>query len=796
MLMTRAANLPAILALAIGVIALDSPAFGDDAPELHLEPCEIELVDGRVVEGHLAVQFDLDDRLIVYAPRLASVRSFLKDHVHALTVDGQREQLNTKRALTDQDRKLLGRVEWPNAQPAEGRKPAYTTEQWDKPRQLLVWANPGHSGQFEKPANWLRNGEPMQQWPRAVGEHYGLIFFDGDTDILFPATSERYIVRPRSTSARPRHITAEAGVDAEVPLNNCTGNIWISSEAAFDGGGGATLGGDRHTVFINGTPYTGDPPTTPERFRELMESAESFGRKWIVRKEDVNASMTLIGSFASGDETHWSRGITILAENSVIAVGPRCVQSVGRDARLILKSGAVLGKRSGNQAYKNDMFVHGSLVAGTPDDPLQRDAFLGISIKDTKLRLASDRAKRFIGEDGPRGLTLAPGAQFEVHTAVPDKAKLVITWHGILGKSGNDDGTPPGYFEKLPEAERTINVNIFGDQALNDVVFDWVGKGDIRLLNADVRERWQRIGFGPHNTTEPDELFAHYKPGEGMAGQIARWREAETVSKWARLDLGKGARYPRVLPSGGTFAAGETVEVRLDALSNPEMRYTLDGGASEQGRVYDGPFELTETTTVKAGCYEYPPPRFTKRWGEVADTFNFLDEVHKPANPGSTSPGLSVRLYKDNNFKTLHSPSGEPIATQTLDRFVLKVPDGRMKERDGYLYTGYVEIDQPGVWRFYTETEAPSRLYIGDRLVVDNHRRYRYDWNPSGSPPLESWGSLKLEAGQHAIRVEYPRGAEFSGWPPWEPQEDEPFEVSYEGPGVEKQPIRADALSH
>jgi len=134
-----------------------------------------------------------------------------------------------------------------------------------------------------------------------------------------------------------------------------------------------------------------------------------------------------------------------------------------------------------------------------------------------------------------RGLTIAPGAQFQVHTADPDKARLVITWHGILGKNGNDDGTPPGFFEKMPESERTINVNIFGDQVLSDVVFDWVGKGDIRLLNPDVRDQWQRVSFGKHNTAEPDELFAHYKPNDKMAGQIGRWREADTVSKWARL---------------------------------------------------------------------------------------------------------------------------------------------------------------------------------------------------------------------------------------------------------------------
>jgi len=128
-----------------------SPAYAaDKAPALELKPCTIELVDGTKVEGQLAVQFDMPDHLIVYSPRLATVRSFLKKRVHAISVDGKREQLNAKRKLTDDEKALIGQTAWPDEPPAKGPKPAYTTEKWDKPRQLLVWANPGQSGRFEE----------------------------------------------------------------------------------------------------------------------------------------------------------------------------------------------------------------------------------------------------------------------------------------------------------------------------------------------------------------------------------------------------------------------------------------------------------------------------------------------------------------------------------------------------------------------------------------------------------------------------------------------------------------------
>lgn len=784
--------LTAVLALSPTVSAATPAAPAEpEWPALELAPCTVELVDGRQVDGKLAVQFNLSDHLVVYSPRLATVRSFLKKHIHALAVDGERRQLNPKRTLTAADRKLLGSVKWPDEPPVKGRKPAYTTETWDKPKRLLVWASPGKSGRFEDAKNWLVNGERMAEWPRPTGMHYGFVFFKKDgVDFLFPASSEDYTVRPRRTNARARHITTEAGANAQIRLNNCTGNLWVSADGSFNGGGGAQLGGRRHTFLLNGRPYVGEPPTTPQRFAELMASAKGFARKWVVRKEDPAASIHLIGTIRSGDETHWFRGVTVLTESSVVSIGPRCVQTIGTKATFIMKPGSVLGKNR-NQLYKNDMRVKGELLAGTPAQPLTRDCYLGISIKDSRGRSVAEAPRRY----GARGLTVAPGAIVEVHTADPAEARLIVTWHGT--EPGGDDGSRPGAYEKIPEAERTINVNLLGDQVLNDVVFDCVGQGDLRLLTPAIRRKWRRVGFGARNTAEGDALFAKFEPDDETAKQVARWRdEARKHNRdegFGAVAAGQGARNPRILPSGGTFAAGTTVAVCLRALGDPEIRYTLDGGDSQEGKVYSGPFELDETTTLKAGCFHHPGPHFRKQWGRVVDTFTFFGGARNPDAPGETTGGLKLRIYPRESLEELHAQRGKPVHVQEVDRFVLKVPDGRRKEPGGYVYTGYVQVHEPGVYRFYTETEGASRLYIGDRLVVDNHRRYRYDWKPSGKAPLESWGSLRLKPGKHAIRVEYARGRGFA-W--WQPQEDEPFQVCYEGPGIAKQPIPTRVLSH
>ncbi|MBS3735389.1 MAG: chitobiase/beta-hexosaminidase C-terminal domain-containing protein [Phycisphaerae bacterium] len=779
----------------VGAVAIACLAFAttvvpaDEAPALELKPCTIELVDGTTVKGKLAVQFEMDDHLIVYSPRLATVRSFLKDHVHALTVDDKRTQLNAKRALTDADRTLLGQVAWPDEPPATDRKPAYTTETWTAPKRLLVWAEPGESGRLENPENWLINGRQMTDWPRPTGEHYGFIFFQkGNVDFLFPAAADRYVVRPRGTNARTRHITVESGANAEISLNVCTGNLWVSEHGSFYGGGGANLGGDKHTFFVNGPPTATEPPATAERFAALMKSAKGFARKWVVRKDDPAASMTLIGSFGSGDETHWLRGITILEDNSVIAIGPRCVQTVGYQARLILKSGAVLGKNH-SQLYKGDMWIKGDLWAGTPDEPLRRNCYLGISVKDSQGRI-KDNARRY----GAQGLMVMPGANMRVHVDDADSARLVVTWHGT--QPGGDDGGSGTKIEQLPEAERTINATFYGATVLKDVVFDRVGKGDIRLFEPDVRRKWG-VALGEHVTAPAEQVYTAIPATEELTQRVAKWRkerEARTGDRTpSTAAAGKGHAYLRILPSGGIFAAGDTVAVRLHALGDRKIRYTTDGGDCKKGNVYTGPFELTETTTVTAGCYHHPGPHFNRSWARIEETFTFTDDVRAADDPGDTQRGLKLRVYEAESLDKLHGEPGEPVHTQTVDQFALKVPEGRTKKPDGYVYTGYIAVDEPGIYRFYTRTEGASRLYLGDRLVVDNDRRYRYDWKPTGKAPLESWGSLRLEPGTHAIRVEYLRGRGFA-W--WKPQEDEPFDVSYTGPGIDKTSIPPEALSH
>lgn len=61
-------------------------------------------------------------------------------------------------------------------------------------------------------------------------------------------------------------------------------------------------------------------------------------------------------------------------------------------------------------------------------------------------------------------------------------------------------------------------------------------------------------------------------------------------------------------------------------------------------------------------------------------------------------------------------------------------------------WTGWIEVPEPDTYRFATESDDGSWLYVDDRLVVDN----------GGEHPLQAReGRIELTAGLHRVRIDY-----------------------------------------
>jgi hypothetical protein len=67
-------------------------------------------------------------------------------------------------------------------------------------------------------------------------------------------------------------------------------------------------------------------------------------------------------------------------------------------------------------------------------------------------------------------------------------------------------------------------------------------------------------------------------------------------------------------------------------------------------------------------------------------------------------------------------------------------------------YTGRFWVSKPGLYRFSLSSDDGSKLYIDDRLIIDNDGIH---------PPQTKFGGTDLATGVHSIRLSYFQGPRF-----------------------------------
>jgi len=146
----------------------------------------------------------------------------------------------------------------------------------------------------------------------------------------------------------------------------------------------------------------------------------------------------------------------------------------------------------------------------------------------------------------------------------------------------------------------------------------------------------------------------------------------------------------------------------------------------------------------------------------------------EPVEVLNPKPGLAYAYYEGEFDILLDFGVLEPVAEGRAKGFDRDVR--QRTEHYALRFNGYIEVPRDGIYTFYLKSDDGARLYIGDRVVVDNDGVHG---------ALEKSGVLALRAGLHPVTVTY---FELTG--------GEALEVMYEGPGVAKRWISADMLSH
>ncbi len=227
----------------------------------------------------------------------------------------------------------------------------------------------------------------------------------------------------------------------------------------------------------------------------------------------------------------------------------------------------------------------------------------------------------------------------------------------------------------------------------------------------------------------------------------------------------------RIEPLGGLFV--EPITVRLSAdRGEPAVKllYTLDGSTPTSSvTLYADPITITKDTTLtaramKAGVLEDHFVRATFRIAAPRDSVVVQE----------ASPGLAYRYY-EGKWTTLPDFDGlVPVKSGSTATFGVR--QRNQDDEYGFVFRGYLRVPTDGVYTFYTASDDGSKLYIHDDEVVNNDGLHG---------KRERFGAVALKAGLHPIKVTY-----------FERGGDDELDVFYEGPGINRQVIPANVLSH
>ncbi|WP_375433614.1 PA14 domain-containing protein [uncultured Hymenobacter sp.] len=226
---------------------------------------------------------------------------------------------------------------------------------------------------------------------------------------------------------------------------------------------------------------------------------------------------------------------------------------------------------------------------------------------------------------------------------------------------------------------------------------------------------------------------------------------------------------------GSVLSIGGTVVVNNDGLHGEQERSGTIGLKAGKHAITVGYFERSGGEILNVS---YAGPGLSKQsipasaLYRTSSASTVVTGLRNPENPSDAVSGISYAYYQGAwsnvpNFSSLTS-----VKTGNGTAFSLAP---RTRNDDfAFSFTGYVDVPTDGTYTFYTTSDDGSVLSIGETVVVNNDGLHAEQ---------ERSGTIGLKAGKHAITVGF-----------FDRSGQEVLNVSYSGPGVNKQVIPASAL--
>jgi alpha-L-fucosidase len=361
-------------------------------------------------------------------------------------------------------------------------------------------------------------------------------------------------------------------------------------------------------------------------------------------------------------------------------------------------------------------------------------------------------------------LNVGPTAEGTFPPEAIERLRDIGAWMGVHGEAIH--GTQAGPFKTLPWGRCTQRPLEHGGTRLYLHVFDWPKDGRLvvpGLFNDPLKAHLLGRPAAP-------PLADFERVDDALVISVPR-NPPDRINSVVVLDIAGRPDVnepPDISAPHAVFVDALDVTIRSDR-PDVEVRYTTDGTLpGPSSPLADDTVRLTETTRVLARAWRGERPV-----SSVAEATFEKVEPRRGSPIGGFRRGVFYEYYEGAWDRLPDFRRLVPVKQGIIGNFDLSLR-GR-PERYAFRYHSLLTVPADGVYDFFTLSDDGSRLYVGDRLVVDNDGLHGM---------REATGEIALAAGAHPITVAF-----------FERTGSDALEVWYEGPGIEKRRIPDEVLN-
>lgn len=256
----------------------------------------------------------------------------------------------------------------------------------------------------------------------------------------------------------------------------------------------------------------------------------------------------------------------------------------------------------------------------------------------------------------------------------------------------------------------------------------------IYLLGYDTPLEWEFVDKEGTIITVPAEIRDKYQFPQTAAYCFKIMGEPATISEAYHIETKDNSDFDNL-----NFV--DEIELSFPDKAGTHYYYTTDGSEPDYNSTkYFAPFKVDKTSDVKY---------FVQAGGKVRSLTQHvvLNKLEYEQSVTLSNPvqGINYKYYEQ-RIESFGEMNSNLLRTGVVDKLH---PNAVSNAGDHYqiIFEGYFNSSKKALYKFFLRSDDGSRLFINDKLVVDNDGRH----DSKG----EKIGEIALAKGYQKIRVEY-----------------------------------------